>query len=166
MLTPGTLASLWLLSCRPHSTEEIPSIGLTNHVGEAHVVPGVSFDGAETYTVLSVDQETLCVMSFDLTEIAASSSCPECTWAFELDVSNLEVLEGDWCDALPGAYTMGSLDQAGLGFVAEDGTMAWRDSRYDWTVAPDATGTWTGDSAEGDLAWDWNWSDHTFYYYE
>lgn len=151
---------LTLLSC------VAPPVGSRTFVGEAHVIVGGSFEGSETHRVLGEDGDVLCLEQYRLTG-DPSQDCEDCTWAFVADASDLETLEGRYCDDVglgsdPWALSL----RVGLGFDAETSTLIWQSGRYDWTAMDTVLVTWAGDDAEGDLSWDWAYADRSYYGYE
>ena len=145
---------------------DIPEVGGRNWTGEAHVVVGASWIGFEIRTLLDTAGDVLCVERYDLAGTPAAD-CPECTFAFATQTSNVTTLDGDWCAEFGLGTDVWSEELApGLGFDATTSFMAYKDSRYDWSVVSGTITTWSGDSAEGDLTWDWNWMLRDFYGYE
>lgn len=145
---------------------DAPPVGSMNFVGSAHVTVGLSFEGTETHTVLGEDGALLCQEDYTLTG-DPTLECDDCTWAFHTVATDQETLDGDWCAELAiGVNEWLYPTRIGLGFLAELSQMAWQSGRYDWDVVPDASASWSGDDAEGDLSWNWNYADRSYYGYE
>lgn len=153
---------LFLGSCAP------PERGDLNWVGAAHVVVGTSWLGSETRTVVASDLATvLCEETYALSGSHLYTECPECTFAFSLEVTDVVTDGGRWCEDF-GVGTTGWSQEMdpGLGWDAVTGYMAYQDERYGWDIVEGTTATWTGDELEGDLTWDWNGKGRDFYGYE
>jgi hypothetical protein len=147
---------------------EPPAVGGTNWEGQAHVVLDTSWIGSETRTVVGTEGEVLCIQTYALTGSpwgGASNDCPECTFRFRTVASDLNEEDGEWCAEL-GATRDEWYPYSGLGYDASDGWIAWYSGIYEWSAAEGTTAVWTGDDVEGDLLWNWNWTERFFYSFE
>lgn len=72
--------------------------------GEA-IVDESGYNGCEEWSFVANQgvEDELCVINFDLNSIAEASDCPYCDWAYELQISNPQILR----ETAPGCAALG-----------------------------------------------------------
>ena len=162
-----SLAILALLSCAPAQKKE-------NWTGSAHVILGESMKGTETQISLDENGEILCKETYALEGSPPTGigleDCEDCAFTFTLQVSDVQAEDGRWC----GRFGRDGDETVRLGYDLEVNLMEfyteyayntyYGSSGY-WEDVPDASASWTGDDAEGDLIWNWNWTERVYHSY-
>ena len=143
------------LSCTP------PSVGGETWKGSAIVVIGERWVGTETQVVVGDSGDVLCEQSYALAG-APTQDCEDCTFAFDLQVSDVEHGKGIWCGQLGiGAEPYPCELSPRRGYSAETQQFMYFNLN-EWSDARGVDVSWTGDDTEGDLNWDWNYAERYY----